>query len=259
MMAEKNIASNVLKPMKTTDFLAYSLFSDELGFLTRTETKTLINTINQYSFCIAEQDAAFKQALLGSDVLLPDGVAITASVKFLTGERIQKIAGADLHQFLLALLEEKGGSCFYLGSSETTLQRIKEKLSVEFPHIQAGFYSPPYKAEFSAEDNFAMIEVVNAFKPEVLFIGMTAPKQEKWAFQHKSNLDSVLICSIGAVFDFYAGNIQRPSQWWINLGLEWLGRLIKEPKRLWKRYLYYGPVFLYAILKAKISGSIRRK
>jgi len=259
MMAEKTVAPNVLKPMKTTNFLAYSLFSDELGSLNKTETKTLINTINQYSFCIAEQDAAFKQALLGSDVLLPDGVAITASVRFLTGKRIQKIAGADLHQFLLKQLQEKGGKCFYLGSSKTTLQRIKEKLSVEFPHIQAGFYSPPYKAEFSAEDNFAMIEAVNAFRPEVLFIGMTAPKQEKWAFQHKSNLDSVLICSIGAVFDFYAENIQRPSQWWIDLGLEWLGRLIKEPKRLWKRYLYYGPVFLYAILKAKISGSIRRK
>ena len=258
-MAEIKVASNGLKPMKTSNFLAYSLFSDELGSLNKTETKTLINTINQYSFCIAEQDAAFKQALLGSDVLLPDGVAITASVRFLTGERIQKIAGADLHQFLLEQLQEKRGKCFYLGSSESTLQRIKEKLAIEFPHIQAGFYSPPYKAEFSNEDNVAMIEAVNAFQPEVLFIGMTAPKQEKWAFQHKSNLDSVLICSIGAVFDFYAGNIQRPSQWWIDLGLEWLGRLIKEPKRLWKRYLYYGPVFLYAMLKEKILGSIRRK
>jgi N-acetylglucosaminyldiphosphoundecaprenol N-acetyl-beta-D-mannosaminyltransferase len=89
-------------------------------------------------------------------------------------------------------------------------------------------------------------------KPDVLFIGMTAPKQEKWAHAYKAVLDAKVICSIGAVFDFYAGTIERPNKIWINLGLEWLGRLVKEPKRMWRRYLYYGPVFGFYLVREKI-------
>jgi N-acetylglucosaminyldiphosphoundecaprenol N-acetyl-beta-D-mannosaminyltransferase len=76
---------------------------------------------------------------------------------------------------------------------------------------------------------------------------MTAPKQEKWVFEHKKKLNAKVICSIGAVFDFYAGTVKRPNKIWRNLGLEWLGRLLREPKRMWKRYLYYGPIFLYYV------------
>jgi N-acetylglucosaminyldiphosphoundecaprenol N-acetyl-beta-D-mannosaminyltransferase len=94
---------------------------------------------------------------------------------------------------------------------------------------------------------------VNAFQPEVLFVGMTAPKQEKWAYQFHSALEVRITCCIGAVFDFYAGTMRRPSQLWINLGLEWFGRLISEPKRLWRRYLYYGPIFIYGMIKEKIK------
>ena len=98
-----------------------------------------------------------------------------------------------------------------------------------------------------------MINAVNNFKPDVLFIGMTAPKQEKWAFKNKNQLDAKIICSIGAVFDFYAGTVVRPHPFWINLRLEWFIRLLKEPKRMWKRYLYYGPVFIISILTKKIK------
>ena len=98
-----------------------------------------------------------------------------------------------------------------------------------------------------------MIKAVNRFQPEVLFVGMTAPKQEKWSFQHKDQLNTKIICSIGAVFDFYAGTVERPSPFWINLGLEWFIRLIKEPKRMWKRYLYYGPIFIKMMVVHKIK------
>lgn len=101
-----------------------------------------------------------------------------------------------------------------------------------------------------------MIGAVNSFQPDVLFIGMTAPKQEIWASQHKSSLNVKTICTIGAVFDFYAGTVNRPNAFFIKMGLEWLGRLLKEPKRLWKRYLYYGPVFIALILKEKLKQSL---
>ena len=154
---------------------------------------------------------------------------------------------------MLQELQQKGGSCFYLGSSENTLLKIKERVAREFPNIRVGTFSPPFKPEFSHTDNEKMLETVHDFRPDVLFVGMTAPKQEKWAFAHKEQLDTKIICTIGAVFDFYAGTVERPSAFWINLRLEWFIRLVKEPKRMWKRYLYYGPVFIKHILALKIK------
>jgi N-acetylglucosaminyldiphosphoundecaprenol N-acetyl-beta-D-mannosaminyltransferase len=228
----------------------YSVYNGNLSELVVTH-KTLINTINQYSYCIAEQEIEFKKALQQSDILLPDGMAIVAAVKLLNRTKIKKIAGADIHQHLLEQLNKKGGSCFYLGSSEGTLEKIVARLAIDFPNVTVGTFSPPYKPEFSEADNLQMVEAANAFQPDVLFVGMTAPKQEKWSFQHKAKLDAKIICSIGAVFDFYAGSVERPSPFWIKLQLEWFIRLINEPKRMWKRYLYYGPVFIGYMIREK--------
>ena len=230
----------------------YSIFKGELMDYSFTD-KTLINTINQYSYCIGQTDSEFKKALQGSDILLPDGMAIVAAIQVLSKKKIKKIAGSDVHQFLLNNLNERGGSCFYLGSSETTLLKIKERIALDFPNIKVNTFSPPYKSEFSAKENQEMINAVNNLKPDILFIGMTAPKQEKWAFQNKEQLDAKIICCIGAVFDFYAGTVMRPNPFWIKIHLEWLIRLLKEPKRLWKRYLYYGPVFIISILRKKFQ------
>ena len=233
-------------------FMDYSICGGNLKELAVTG-KTLITTINQYSFCIAQEDAAFKKALQGAEVLLPDGMAIVAAMRLLTNTKITKIAGAQLHDFLLHKLNDTGGSCFYLGASEATLAEITAKVNREFPKVQVHSYSPPFKAVFTESDNQSMLAAVNAVAPEVLFIGMTAPKQEKWAFEHKAMLQAKTICSIGAVFDFYAGTVKRPSPFWIALRLEWLIRLIKEPRRMWKRYLYYGPIFIGYILREKVS------
>ncbi|MBC5992528.1 WecB/TagA/CpsF family glycosyltransferase [Pontibacter sp. SD6] len=232
--------------------MGYPIFTGSLNTLPFHQ-KTLVNTINQYSYCIAEGDAEFKNSLLKSDVLLPDGIGIVAASRFIKGKKIFKIAGADLHQHLLKKLAISGGRCFYLGSSEETLSKIKKRLAVDFPSVQVGTYSPPFKANFSEEDSEDMIFRVNVFKPDVLFIGMTAPKQEKWAFEHKENLDAKMICSIGAVFDFYSGRIKRPGKLWIKFGLEWLVRLVKEPKRMWKRYIYYGAVFGFYLFEHKFK------
>jgi len=237
----------------TVDVLDYSIFNSSLNKLTF-DKKTLITTVNQYSYMIAEKDEEFKRALINSDILLPDGVGIVAAAKMLNGDDVKKIAGADVHQHLLQKLNQDGGSCFYLGSSESTLDAIKKRLAKEYPKIKVGSYSPPYKAEFSDEENAAMIAAVNEFKPQILFVGMTAPKQEKWSYRFKDQLDTMVICAIGAVFDFYAETITRPSEFWINLGLEWAVRLAKEPKRMARRYLWYGPAFVFELIKAKIAN-----
>lgn len=242
--------------METTiNCLGYDIFTGSLGNLSF-QNKTVINTINQYSFCMAEKNLSFKQALQQSDILLPDGIGIVAAVKLNCHKCIRKISGCALHLHLLQQLNQRGGRCFYLGSSWLTLQKLQQRLAFDYPNVKAGFYAPPFKADFSAEDNELMVKAINDFGPDVLFVGMTAPKQEKWTAKHRQQINATVICAIGAVFDFYAGTVKRPKQIWINLKLEWLGRLLNEPKRLWKRYLYYGPVFLFLLIKYKLQVKV---
>ncbi len=98
-----------------------------------------------------------------------------------------------------------------------------------------------------------MLVPINGFKPDILFVGMTAPKQEKWVYVNKEQIEAKVIVSIGAVFDFFAGTVKRSGPIWIKLGLEWLPRLVKEPRRLWKRNFVSTPLFLWDVLKAKIK------
>ena len=149
-----------------------------------------------------------------------------------------------------ALDRAKNARCFFLGSTEETLASIRQKMAEDFPDlVVAGTYSPPFKAEFSEEDNRKMIAAINAASPDVLWVGMTAPKQEKWLQANQAKLDVNFAGPIGAVFDFYAGNIQRAGPGWQRLGLEWLPRLVQEPGRLWRRVIVSGPRFLIRTLQ----------
>ena len=215
------------------------------------EFPCIINTINSHSYCEAKKDKTFENALLSSDVLLPDGVGIVLATKILTGRNIKKIAGADIHQYLLEQANKKHQRVFYLGASKSTLQTIKEKIKKEYPNINVGNYSPPYKSEFSYEDTNTMIGEVNITKSDILFVGMTAPKQEKWVHANKEKINVKTIVSIGAVFDFYAGTYKRAPQWMLNIGLEWLHRSLGS-WRLAKRNLISIPLFFKEILIEKL-------
>jgi len=213
---------------------------------------SIINTLNPHSYCVAKKDQLFSKALLSSDILLPDGIGIVIASKILLGKKIKRIAGADIHDYILNQANINGDKVFYLGASQNTLDLIEAKIAKEYPNISVASYSPPYKPEFSKADNEAMISAVNAFKPKFLFIGMTAPKQEKWVYENSAKLDANIITSIGAVFDFYSGNVNRSHPFWIKLGLEWFIRFLKEPKRLWRRFFISTPLFLWDMLKLKL-------
>jgi N-acetylglucosaminyldiphosphoundecaprenol N-acetyl-beta-D-mannosaminyltransferase len=219
------------------------------------EYQLIINTINPHSYCVAKKDGQFQNAIHSSDVLLPDGIGIVFAARWLVGKRILKIAGSDLHIHLIQKANKNGLKIFYLGASPDTLQKIKNRLAKEQPNCSVGFYSPPFKTEFSQDENTEMIAAINAFTPDILFVGMTAPKQEKWVYEHKSQIDARIICSIGAVFDFYAGTVKRSHPIWIKMGLEWLPRLLREPRRLARRNFVSTPHFLFDVLWAKINNS----
>jgi N-acetylglucosaminyldiphosphoundecaprenol N-acetyl-beta-D-mannosaminyltransferase len=228
----------------------YNLFNQSLS--TIGGSKVLITTINAYSYNTVNEDEKFQKALKSSDILLPDGISVVWAMRLLTGKKIKKIAGEDLFIYEMERVNAMGGSCFFLGSSNTTLQLIKKRISKEYPKIKAHFHSPPYKPEFTTEDSRIMVEAINTVKPDVLFVGMTAPKQEKWACEHFNQLEVGHTCCIGAVFDFYAGTVKRAPNWMIRIGMEWFYRLIKEPKRLWRRYLIGNAKFVESVLMEKL-------
>jgi N-acetylglucosaminyldiphosphoundecaprenol N-acetyl-beta-D-mannosaminyltransferase len=215
--------------------------------------KTLISCLNAHSFNIVQKDKIFQSALQKSDVILPDGIAIVYAFRYLTGVKYKKISGHELFFHEMEQLNQKHGKCFFLGSTKSTNLLIKMRVSRDYPNITVDSFSPPYKKEFNEEDNQIMIHKVNAFHPDVLFIGMTAPKQEKWGNAHFDDLNAKHICCIGAVFDFYAGTCKRAPKWMINLGFEWLHRFISEPKRLWRRYIFGNPKFISLILIEKLK------
>lgn len=215
--------------------------------------QVVVNTLNPHSWVTSRHDAEFRDALLTSDALIPDGTGIVLAVRWLTGLRIRKMAGADLHLLVLRQLNKIGGTVFYLGASANTLSRITERIHTEYPRIRVGTYSPPYRNRFSEEETAAMVAAVNAFQPDVLFVGMTAPKQEKWIAANRHQLQPRLISGIGAVFGFFGGTTPRPPRWMISMGLEWLGRLIQEPRRMWKRNFVSTPKFLTDIVLLKLK------
>lgn len=230
----------------------YQLYSKPLNEINR--QKLLINTLNAHSFNTTKSDQNFKEAIKGSDILLPDGIGVVLAMRLLNGLKIKKIAGADLFQYEMKRVNAIKGKCFFLGSSESTLQKIKERAAIEYPQIQVFTYSPPYKSEFTEEESMLMVDKVNAVEPDVLFIGMTAPKQEKWAYTYIDKLKTGHVCCIGAVFDFFAGTVHRAPEWMIGIGMEWFYRLVKEPKRMWRRYLIGNTKFIGYVLREKMSG-----
>lgn len=231
---------------------SFQIYNQSLYQLS-TQNKLLISTINAHSYNMSCVDEVFYQALLKSDVLIPDGISVVWAMRWLTGQKLKKIAGADLFFYELNHLQLVGGKCFFLGSTESILKNIKERMAKEFPNISVQTYSPPFKPEFNNEDNLAMLKEINSFQPDVLMVGMTAPKQEKWAYQHYHQLNVGHICCIGAVFDFYGGTVNRAPKWMIDLGLEWFYRLIKEPKRMWRRYLIGNLIFIRHIIHEKLK------
>lgn len=228
----------------------YTLFNQPLKAIN--QPKALINTLNAHSFNTVQEDEDFHTAILSSDILLPDGISVVWAMRLLTGVKLKKIAGADLFIYEMERINAIGGKCFFLGSSEDTLQKILKKAAKEYPNVQVYSYSPPYKPEFNESENKLMIDMVNAVKPDVLFVGMTAPKQEKWAYKHFDQLAVGHVCCIGGVFDFYAGTIKRAPSWMIQLGLEWSYRLIREPRRMWRRYLIGNTKFIASVILEKM-------
>jgi N-acetylglucosaminyldiphosphoundecaprenol N-acetyl-beta-D-mannosaminyltransferase len=242
-----------MKKEEVFEFAGYRLVVNSLNCVPD-DGKYLINTISPNSYGISVNDPKMNEALKGSDFLILDGLYFGWLPFFKYGKKIKRITGWDSFQYFSKKTDEKGGKVFFLGSSSETLAKITENYSRDFPNIETASYSPPFKSEFSEDDNLAMHRAVNAFKPDVLFVGLTAPKQEKWSFQNRDFLDAKIISTIGNVFDWYAGNSTRPNTFWQKTGLEWFIRIFYRPevfrRNIKNQMIFFWHLFLI-ILKIK--------
>nr|WP_232328753.1 WecB/TagA/CpsF family glycosyltransferase [Sphingomonas horti] len=206
---------------------------------------------------MATKDAAFRRALEQADYLVLDGVYFGLAGLLLKGRTIKANQGPDVFHHFMRRLNACGGRAFFLGASEATLDAIHRAAAVQYPNVQVGSFSPPYKPVFDEADSQIMIDAVNGFSPDIVFVGMTAPKQEKWVHLHRDRLQAGLAISVGAVFDWFAGNERPIAPLWWKLKLGWLIRTIHRPEIL-KRYpnigIFFGHLFLATLRIRKHSA-----
>lgn len=203
---------------------------------------------NPHSLVTAQRDGVFMRALQSCSAVVADGVGVTVAGRVAGVDVGPRITGADFYLEVMARLNRRGGRVLFFGSHDAVLRRMVARAQRDYPNLHAQGLSPPYGA-WSAELNESLLQQIEDAQPDVLWVGMTAPKQEKWVHANASRLAVPVIASIGAVFDFYAETVTRAPTWVCDAGLEWLYRLVREPQRLWRRTLLSGPEFLWLVLR----------
>jgi len=242
--------------MKFVKFFDYKLSNLSIKILIdkifdeKNKNVKIINCMNPHSFVVSKKDKIFQEALSSAYLNLIDGVGISSYLTLKKMIRINRITGYDLFENIIS--SNKPLKFFFLGSTNQNLIKIKNRLSNENKNCSIKTYSPPFVDEFSEEENKKIISMINEFKPDFLFIGMTAPKQEKWSYLNKNKIDVSYVLNIGAVFDYYAGHFSRPFKIIRTIGLEWFVRIIHNP-RLWKRTLISIPLYSIYIFNEIIS------
>lgn len=209
---------------------------------------------NPHSYVAALNESQFSDALHRADWLIPDGSGIVFASRMLRGGIRRRITGSDIFSALNDHMNAVGGfGVFFLGSTPDCLEEIRVRMELDYPQIRfAGSYSPPFKQDYTVSELEAMIAAINRARPDILWVGMTAPKQEKWIHQNLHRLDVRFAAAIGAVFDFYTGRVIRSHPIFQRLGLEWLPRLVQEPRRLWRRMFISAPVFMWHVIKQAV-------
>ncbi len=218
--------------------------------------RTWLACFNPHSYFATLDDKVFARALKDADWLVPDGAGVVLASRSLGGSVRERVTGSDVFSGLNKRMNTVGSMrVFFLGSTQDTLELIQKKMSLDYPNIKiAGVCSPPFKDIYSSAEISNMIKAVNSAAPDVLWVGLSAPKQEKFIFENRMRLNVKFVAAVGAVFDFYSGNVKRDKDsWLVNHGLEWLPRLIQEPRRLWKRMFVSAPVFMWHVVKQRLK------
>ena len=182
-----------------------------------------------------------------SGLTTPDGMPMVWAGKW-AGLPIERVYGPDLMLALCERAVEAGWTSYFYGGAEGVPERLAQKLTARFPGLRvAGTYSPPFRPLSPAED-VEIVERINAAAPDLVYVGLSTPKQERWMAAHVGLLHAPALLGVGAAFDIHAGTLRQAPRWMQRSGTEWLFRLAVEPRRLWRRYLSNNPRFAVRLL-----------
>ncbi len=193
-------------------------------------------------------DRKFADVLKRADLLTPDGMPLAWMTGLMKGQPQERVAGMELMSALCEQAQQKGVSLFFLGSTPEMLEQIRQNLSRDYPNLQiAGMISPPFRS-LSDEEDQQIVKDINQSGAKLVFVSLGCPKQERWMSEHRGQVKAVMV-GVGGAFSVCAGTKRWAPTWIRNYGMEWLYRLIQEPKRLWKRYAFTIPPFLWLAFK----------
>jgi N-acetylglucosaminyldiphosphoundecaprenol N-acetyl-beta-D-mannosaminyltransferase len=202
----------------------------------------------------AYDDEAFLAVVNNADMATPDGMPLVKAMKMLYGVKQDRVAGMDLMPSLMEKCESEGKSIYLYGATEEVISKILERSKIDFPTLRIDGYSPPFRT-LNAEEKLNIIETINHGNYAFVFVALGCPKQEKWMAEHKGVINSCMI-GLGGALEVYAQVKDRAPQWMQDYSLEWVYRLIQDPRRLWKRYMYTNNKFVYLLLRQYFTSKI---
>ena len=196
----------------------------------------------------ASREADFGAVVAAADMTTPDGAPVAWMLRKLGNAQQERVSGPDLTWALLGRCEAEGLSVYFFGSTRETLTLLAERINVAFPKlVVAGYEAPPFRP-ITVEEDADSVQLINASGAGLVFVGLGCPKQEHWMLAHRGRVHAVML-GVGAAFDFRAGTVSRAPAWMRENGLEWLHRLLSEPKRLWRRYLITNSLFIFGAIR----------
>jgi N-acetylglucosaminyldiphosphoundecaprenol N-acetyl-beta-D-mannosaminyltransferase len=202
---------------------------------------------NVHSVMEARRDETLRAIFNAAALAVPDGVPLVWVGRLRGRREVRRVYGPDLTLRLCERAALRGYRCFFYGGAPGVAEQLAEALSRRFPGLPVvGAEAPPFRPLTEEEDEEA-VRRMNAAAPDLVFVGLGCPKQERWMATHRERLHAPALLGVGAAFDFHTGRVAQAPRWMMRSGLEWLFRLGKEPRRLWHRYLVYNPLFLFHV------------
>jgi N-acetylglucosaminyldiphosphoundecaprenol N-acetyl-beta-D-mannosaminyltransferase len=211
---------------------------------------------NVHSVMEAYRDPHLRRVMNQSGLTTPDGMPLVWLLEHAGHRPVSRVYGPDLLLELCGRSPATGHRHFFLGGAEGVADTMADRLSARFPGLHvAGTLSPPFRP-LTAEEDETLVRTVNEAAPDIVWVGLGAPKQEHWMAAHHDRLSASALIGVGAAFDFHAGAVRQAPPALQRTGLEWAYRLAKEPRRLWHRYLVYNPWFVILVARRLVRARL---
>jgi N-acetylglucosaminyldiphosphoundecaprenol N-acetyl-beta-D-mannosaminyltransferase len=217
-------------------------------WIARRDACRYIAVTDMHSLMQAQHAASFKKILGDADLVVPDGFPLVWLGRRKGFALRRRVYGPELMERFCEATAANGYRHFLYGGAPGVAEELAARLTARYPALQiAGVFCPPFRSLTQEEDDEA-VSLINRTRPDIVWVGLGAPKQERWMAEHQSRLDAPVLVGVGAAFDFHTGRVAQAPPWMREHGLEWLFRLAREPGRLWRRYLIYGTEFVALVL-----------